>query len=81
MACPSMTHDNATQSSARADRVSDQFSDYSPADRPMLRQLQDIGTTLWQLRDHAISLSGRLEGRAGLLGVKSETPSIFFCGA
>jgi hypothetical protein len=66
-----MTHDNATQSSARADRVSDQFSDYSPADRPMLRQLQDIGTTLWQLRNHAISLSGRLEGRAGLLAGQS----------
>jgi hypothetical protein len=44
-----MTRDNATQSSARADRVSDQFSDYSPAERPMLRQLQDIGTSLWQM--------------------------------
>jgi hypothetical protein len=43
----------------------------------MLLQLQDYGTSLWQLRDQAISLPSRLKGR-GLLSVQSEAPSTIF---
>jgi hypothetical protein len=39
----------------------------------MLLQLQDYGTSLWQLSDQAISLPIRLKGR-GLLSVQSEAP-------
>jgi hypothetical protein len=53
------------------------FSECSPAEEPMLLQLQDYGTSLWQLRDQAISLPSRLKGR-GLLSVQSEAPSTIF---
>jgi hypothetical protein len=47
----------------------------------MLLQLQDFGTSLWQLRGYAISLPWCLKGR-GLLMVRSNAPpTIFFCGA
>jgi hypothetical protein len=56
-------------------------SDFSPAKDADAASLQDHGTSLWQLRQHAISLPWRLKGR-GLLMVRSEAPAtIFFCSA
>jgi hypothetical protein len=78
MACPSVTRRNATVSLARWPSVGVIFRMVRPPRMPMLLQLQDFATSLWQLRDHAISLTGGLKGR-GLLTVKTKRhpPSSF----
>jgi hypothetical protein len=46
----------------------------------MLLQLQDFGTSLWQLGRYAIMLPG-LFGRSAMVAPGAWHPTIFFCSA
>ena len=47
----------------------------------MLLQLQDFGTSLWQLQNYTISLRRCLKGRGPLSEQSEAQPTIFFCSA